>query len=334
MYKKVKKYALGKGLTVDDKAGIAYGNINGYFVVIHQDPATPARHTLQLWVKTGNVEPYPAIVDFVNGCPSKYKYLQTASYSGTKIIAEFWGVGFKWGSAYVPCMDEFLNEVTNYCRSNQLVTCCESCGNELGLSLYQVESVDHLLCSACYAEASDKIRQTVNEKAKEGNGNIIGGIIGALLGSLLGVIVWVLIYQLGYISAAGGAVMVICALKGYELLGGRLNIVGIVISCIISVIMLLFAEQVCLSIEIYQAFRDYDITFFDAFQSVPAFLEEPEIISAVGFDLVMGYILLAAGAWGTIHQTYKKNKNSVNTKMIANVTAADTNANNTYTNTF
>ena len=184
-----------------------------------------------------------------------------------------------------------------------------------------------MYCSACYSDTSDQIRQTINEKAKEGNGNIIGGIVGALLGSLLGVVVWVLIYQLGYISAAGGAVMVICALKGYELLGGRLNVTGIIISCVVSVIMLLFAEQVCLSIEIYQAFSDYDITFFDAFQSVPAFLEEPEIRNAVLVDLVMGYILLAAGAWGTIHQTYKKNKNTVSTKMITTVTAADTTTN-------
>lgn len=324
MYKKVKNYALGKGLAVDDKAGIAYGKINGYFVVIHQDPATPGRHTLQLWVKTGNVTPYPSIVDFINQCPSKFKYLQTASYSGTKVIAEFWGNGLKWGTAYVPCIDAFLQEITNYCQTNQLITCCESCGSELGLSLYQVESVDHLLCSACYADTSEQIQKSINQKASLGNGNIIGGIIGALLGSLLGVIVWVLIYQLGYISAIGGVVLVVCALKGYELLGGRLNATGIVISCIISAIMLLFAEQVCLSIEIYQAFREYDVTFFESFRSVPAFLAEPEIRNAVVMDLVMGYILFAAGAWGTIHQTYKKNKNTVSTKMIAAVTDAGT----------
>ena len=31
MYKKVKNYAIEKGLAVDDKAGIAYGKINGWF---------------------------------------------------------------------------------------------------------------------------------------------------------------------------------------------------------------------------------------------------------------------------------------------------------------
>ena len=93
----------------------------------------------------------------------------------------------------------------------------------------------------------------------------------------------------------------------------------------ISVVMLLFAEQVCLSIEIYQAFWEYDVTFFEAFQSVPAFLEEPEILGAGVYDLVIGFILLAAGAGGTIYQVYKKNKNSVNTKMITTVTDANSN---------
>lgn len=66
MYKKVKNYAIEKGLAVDDKAGIAYGKINGCFLVIHQDPATPGRHTIQLWMKQGAAEPYPSVVDFVN----------------------------------------------------------------------------------------------------------------------------------------------------------------------------------------------------------------------------------------------------------------------------
>lgn len=322
MYKKVKKYASENGLTVDEKAGIAYGQINGYFLAIHQDPATPARHTLQLWVKAGNTEPYPSIVDFVNQCTSKFKYLTAASYKGTKITAEFWGTGFKWGSEYVPCMDAFLKEITNYCSANQLITCCESCGSEDGLSLYQIESFEHLFCSSCYADTSNQIHRDMSQKASLGNGNVIGGIIGAFLGALIGAVLWFLIYQLGYISALGGAVMVICALKGYELLGGRLNILGIVISCIISVLMLLLAEQACLAFEIYKAYRDYGVTFFDAFSSVLAFLEEPDVAAAVGGDLIMGYILMAVGAGSTIYQTYKKNKNTVDTKQITSITTS------------
>ncbi len=319
MYKKVKKYAITNGMSVDEKAGIAYGRINGYFLAIYQDPVTPARHTLQLWVKPGNAEAYPTILDFVNQCTPKFKYLTAASYTGTKITAEFWGTGFKWGSEYVPCIDAFLKELTNYCNANQLVTCCEACGSVEALSLYQIDSTQHLFCSSCYAGASEKLHKEVSQKANQGGGNVIGGLIGALLGALLGAVLWVLIYQLGYISALGGAVMVVCAMKGYELLGGRLNVLGIVISCLISAVMLLLAEQTCLAIEIYKIYRDYNVSFFDVFTSVPNFLEDPDVMSAVVRDMIMGYILMAVGAGGTIHQTYKSNKNSVNTRQITSI---------------
>lgn len=160
----------------------------------------------------------------------------------------------------------------------------------------------------------------MNQKAKGGNGNLFGGIVGAFLGSLLGVFLWVLIYQLGYISAIAGAVMIICAMKGYEMLDGRLNKTGIIISCVLSVLMVLVAEQVSLGIEIYQAYKEYyEITFFDAFRSVPSFLEEPDILTAVVGDLAIGYILMAVGAWGTIRQALKTGTGRQDVKMIAPV---------------
>ena len=95
--------------------------------------------------------------------------------------------------------------------------------------------------------------------------------------------------------------MVICALKGYELLGGHISKAGVIISCIISIIMVIVAEQVCVGIEIFNAYKDYyEISFFDAFRSVPEFLEEPELRAAVIGDVVIGYLLMVVGAWGTI----------------------------------
>lgn len=140
---------------------------------------------------------------------------------------------------------------------------------------------------------------------------------------MLGVVVWVLIYQLGYISGIAGLVMVICALKGYELLGGHISKAGVIISCIISIIMVIVAEQVCVGIEIFNAYKDYyEISFFDAFRSVPEFLEEPELRAAVIGDVVIGYLLMVVGAWGTIRQAYKSTSGTTKTRMVASVTSA------------
>lgn len=323
MYNKVKQYALNNGFTVEEKNGLIYGKMNGFFFSIHQDPATPAKHTVYLWVKEDGTTAVPAISDFLNQCTAKHQYLQSASYSGTRITAEFQGLGFKWGKNYVPCLDAFLRDITSYCSSNQLVPCCQSCGSSAGLNLYQIEDSEHMFCSSCYASASDNLQRQAAEKSKKGSGNIVGGIVGALLGSVLGVLVWVLIYQLGYISGIAGLVMIICALKGYEMLGGHLSKTGIIISCIISLIMVVVAEQVSVGIEIYNVYKEYyEITFFDAFRSVPSFLEEPEIKAAIIGDLVMGYILMVVGAWGTIRQAYKSSSGTVKARMVTSVTSA------------
>ena len=324
MYKKVQQYAAGKGLTVATKDGLAYGLINGFFVVIQQDPVTLACHTVRLWVKQGNTEPVPATEDYLNQCKQKFQYLQSASYSGNKIIAEFQGLGFQWGKKYVPCLDAFLQEITTYCQTNGLLPCCESCNTEYGLNLYQIDDISHMLCSSCYANISEELHHAAAQNKRKGSGNVIGGIVGAFLGSLIGVAVWVLIYELGYISAIAGIVMIVCALKGYEMLGGSLNKTGIIISCLISLIMVIVAEQLSLSIDIYNAYKDYyEITFFDAFRSVPSFMEESEVRTAVIGDLIIGYILMAVGAWGTIRQALKNVSGVVNKQMITSVTSTD-----------
>lgn len=324
MYKKVKQYAQNMGLAVDERAGLSYGLINGYFVLIEQCPGTDAKHNVYLWAKPGNIQPVPATLDYLNQCTSRFEYLQSTSYNGAKITAQFQGLGFKWGKNYVPCLDGFLKEITGYCQNNGLMPCCESCGTEYGLNLYQVDGISHMFCSGCYQKVSGQIQENTTRKKQQGSGNVIGGIIGALLGSLLGVAAWVLIYQAGYISALGGLLMVICAMKGYELLGGRLNALGITITCIISVAMLFVSEYLCLGIEVYKAYNEYtrtiSITFMGALEDVPLFLTEPEIAAAVFKDLAIGLVLMVFGAFGTVKQTYKSNTGSVNTRMVAPVT--------------
>lgn len=155
MYKKVKQYALNKGFSVEEKNGLIYGRMNGFFFSILQDPTTPAKHTVHLWVKESQMTAIPAIADFLNQCTAKHQYLQSASYSGTKVTAEFQGIGFKWSKLYTPCLDAFLQEFTLYCRNNGLVSCCEVCGAEPGLNLYQIGDTEHMLCSSCYSNTSD-----------------------------------------------------------------------------------------------------------------------------------------------------------------------------------
>ena len=67
--------------------------------------------------------------------------------------------------------------------------------------------------------------------------NVLTGLIGAFLGSLIGVACIVAIGQLGYVASISGVIMAVCAIKGYELLGGAMSRKGAVIACILIVLM-------------------------------------------------------------------------------------------------
>lgn len=318
MYKKVKEFAAQSGLTVDEKSGLAYGLMNGYFILIRQYPDRDARHSITLWAKPGSVPPAQPTSDYLNQCTAKYQYLQTASYNGTKIVAEMQGIGFSWGKEYVPCMQGFLNEITSYCQTNGFLPCCESCGTEHGLNLYELDEASHMFCSSCYTSVSELLQQNAAKKKAAGQGNVLGGIIGALLGSLIGVAVWVLIYQLGYISVIGGLVMIFCTMKGYELLGGRLTKLGVCISCLISILMLFVSEYLCIAIEVTKVYEDF--SFMDSLALTPLFIKEPEVSDAVIMDLFVGFIFMVVGAFATVKQALKSSSATVKTRMIAPVT--------------
>ncbi len=76
----------------------------------------------------------------------------------------------------------------------------------------------------------------MNESQKSTD-NIITGAVGAFLGSLIGVACIVIVGQLGYVASVSGLVMGVCALKGYEKLGGGLSKKGAVVSILLVLMM-------------------------------------------------------------------------------------------------
>lgn len=133
--------------------------------------------------------------------------------------------------------------------------------------------------------------------------NMIAGLVGAFLGTLLGTACVVIIGQLGYVAVFGGMVMAVCALKGYELLGGRLSRKGAVISFILTMVMTYFAHQLGCAITIASA---ADVNVFDAFRSIGMLLEGGYLdAGAYRTNLGMLYFFTLIGAvpllWGAFH---------------------------------
>lgn len=99
---------------------------------------------------------------------------------------------------------------------------------------------------------------------------LAAGLVGAFLGSLLGAVCIIVVGQLGYVAAISGMVMAVCALKGYELLGGTPSRKGAVISCIWVLIITYVSYQLECAIQIAQA---AEVGVFEAFRSIRYLLE-------------------------------------------------------------
>ena len=146
----------------------------------------------------------------------------------------------------------------------------------------------------------------VPEKEKS---NMIAGLVGAFLGSLIGCALWVGIYKLGYIAGIAGAVTGICAFKGYEILGKRLDVKGVIASVIIMFVMIFFANKLSWAWEIYDVYKLDGITFGQAFQSADEIIAYSELTATYYKDLAIGYVLTLVCSYKIIFNAFVSSKN-------------------------
>ena len=121
--------------------------------------------------------------------------------------------------------------------------------------------------------------------------NYLTGTIGALPGVIVGIVLWIIISKLGYIAGIAGILMMLCSLKGFELLGGRLSIPGIIICVVLDLIAVYFAHNISCAIEIMDTMKDYnvDYSFSEAYKSISEFMKMGEFKNAYYHDLIIGY---------------------------------------------
>lgn len=111
--------------------------------------------------------------------------------------------------------------------------------------------------------------------------------------------------------------MVVCAMKGYEKLGKYLDLKGIIVSIIISLIMIFIANQAAWAIEVTKILNEVsgEVSFFDVYKNLFDILEavdevsgEESLISAFIGDLVMGYLLSIVASISYIIAAFKNVK--------------------------
>lgn len=320
--KSLEHFSKKHNFTWDANANLLYGSWQGYYFTIVQNPSGRPTHTIMLSVGQPDGRPSPALSAILGNLQPDYKYLTDFSTDGYQVKVSFQCRFAPQVKTYIQQMEEFIDALCMSLQSANLVNCCQKCGSPEGVSSCLANSNPLLLCQNCREIATQQIAQKAGEMKKR-RGNFLSGAVGAILGSLLGVAAWVLVYRLGYIAAIVGLIMIVCTFKEFSLFGGKLNLPGILFCTVLSAAMLYVGEQVAIAWEIYDIFRtDFSVTFFQAYQSIPTFMEYDEFRQAVIADMAYGYLFMAAGGFSVIWSTYKQHNVPPTLQVLESVTPA------------
>lgn len=195
-------------------------------------------------------------------------------------------------------LTSLVSELSSGCSEYGISNCCSYCKQVLPLRAAAVDGSPALLCENCLA-------QQMNWEQGGRKENIFLGLTGAFLGAFLGMVLWVVIGMTGYIAGIAGLVMVICAVKGYQLLGKKISRKGIIISILISCLMIAGAEYVSLGIVIFRELGEsYYLSLADSFALVPALLEEPDVMGGVKTDLLIGYAFAVLASFSSVRRLW------------------------------
>ncbi|MBE6976825.1 MAG: hypothetical protein E7439_06500 [Ruminococcaceae bacterium] len=145
--------------------------------------------------------------------------------------------------------------------------------------------------------------------------NVLLGTLGAVLGAVIGIVCILLFRQMGFVAALSGAVLAICTMKGYSLLGGKLSLKGMLISAGLMLIAPYIAYQLSWAFVILERAQCEGMNW-NFFQSLLAIYRLtgsevegiPFYIESAGYwvGLVQLYLFTVFGAFGILFDERNK----------------------------
>lgn len=292
-------------LNFDSRSATVYGCYNGFEVSVAQVGNTS---TFQISASVKRGDSAPDSNELKAFAKQNKKYINSVSAAVYKVRFNVTAATIK--GAVKNKLRPALEIVTSGLNQMGYENCCQHCGTAEKVGTYYIRNDSARLCESCYRDYSvenDNMKLAEEQKSE----NIIGGIVGALLGSLIGGVAIVLIGQLGYVAAISGIIMGVCALKGYEMLGGKLTKLGMVISSVIMLAVVLLSHHIDWSIAFMKEFNSigYDISIFDSFKLIIELLKTGELaLSDYLPNLILVLAFTALGAVPTFINSVKAKK--------------------------
>lgn len=289
------KLATELGLNYDRESGIVAGFYNGYHIA---------------FIMQNNLRQIVVSVSNGTGQMPEKEILKQAHKENKKVLSNPSVQGYRATYAIPNAMTDngklersaaAAAVLTEFLKANCLRDCSELSGRPDESSCYYVSGGLRFLTRDEYDTERNRAQSSFNEQNSK-RGNPIAGIVGALIGSFAGLVVMVLIGQLGYVSPWTGLVMGVCVAKGYELLSGKFDTIGLVCSILIMVGMTYLGNQLDWAITIARA---YEANVFDAFPVVNEVVKANELLPVYYRNLALYYFAMLCGALPTIYGLMK-----------------------------
>lgn len=288
------------GFIFDEQRGVLSGFANGYHISVFASQNSVA--CIQASVRRNGVLPEKA---YAKSLSKMVKGARAGFVKNNKIMINVLG----WtNKSLAKRVIDGIGIITAQLRADGFIDVCEYCGSPVPdiTVVGSGYSYSHL-CTSCATNAAQVETQQILA-AESVDENVPMGILGALIGCIVGALVIYLIGALGYVAALGGIALAVASLWGYEKLGKKLTIKGIIITTILMIITVFLTKQVEWSIEFYKMLNEEygNISFVTVFMEILPFLKETGYLKDFLGDLGLLYLFTALGAvpriWNSLKQ--------------------------------
>lgn len=297
-YNDVSAFAKTHGFNYDAPTGTAYGLYQNYYVTVTFSTQT-YEHFVMIPCAHSNNETVNMMNNSLAQLAGERQDIITRAGYGNGVVT----VAVNDRGDVPSAIREALNKAVALCGHYGFAPICRSCGSTQNLGFTNFNGQVDVMCGQCAANRQAQITQqqmaaAAAESQKKVNWPL--GLLGGFLGALIGAVIWVVVYQLGFVLFIAGALTVGISYALFKKMGGKITLGGIVFVLAISLVMLCAAEYVSIGLTIHDELSKIysSATLSDAFELIPEFMQDSEIVGAIVMDVIYGmvsYIIVAVG---------------------------------------
>ncbi len=282
------------GIVYDKSVGAVHGSVNGISVVMVAPAgfAIPQRILYVTVAKDGQC----ITEEHKSRLQSLHKAVDRVSCAGKTITVYTKDIALgkpRTVKGQAKLEAQFIEQLTALIAELGYINACDKCDATENISLCLVDNELSYLCQHHFDLAKQTYYDTKGSVPPP-KGSLPAGLLGAFIGCLVGVILIAILGAVGFMASIGGIVLAVGAIKGYELLGKNMSKVGLVLTIIMMIVMVYFAQMLSYSIYLAVEFSaPFDQIFLGLHNMV---FSEPEIIASYYGELAMLYLFTLIGA--------------------------------------